>query len=250
MLEILAEFVCNSDMGVLAPMEQDVLRAHVADAACALVAGACSPEGIQLRALLRPGCAREEIGGIAAAIIRSTEVDDIHIESCVTPTSVAMPAALLAPNSDFAEAADAIRIGVELAVRMGLAIEGATALYRGLWPTCFATPIAVAAALCRLNRLDQERTTHALSMALMMSAGRLISAKVYRQPTGRWMPCLPGRFGAGRRACVCRWAEGYKGDPRIPKGHGLRTAVGASPAIGELLDDLARSRQPLPGVWD
>ena len=80
MLEILAEFVCNSDMGVLAPMEQDVLRAHVADAACALVAGACSPEGIQLRALLRPGCAREEIGGIAAAIIRSTEVDDIHIE--------------------------------------------------------------------------------------------------------------------------------------------------------------------------
>ena len=236
-LEKLADFVCGSDMSALALGEREVLRAHVADASVALVAGAHSPEGRQLLGLLRAGASPDEQAGVAAAIIRSTEVDDIHIESCVTPTSIAMPAALLAHDGHYLEAENVVRIAVELGVRMGLAIEGPSALNRGVWPTCFATPLAVAAALCRTHQLDRTRTVHALSMALMMSSGRI--GRFAGEPTGRWI-VLNEAFAAGVRA-YSAGARGYKGDPLLLDGPWLENAIGATPKLELLTRDLPRS---------
>ncbi len=237
-LEKLAEFVCGSRTDALSAPERAALRAHALDAAVALVAGAASPEGRELCALRSAGSSPAETAAIAAAVIRSTEVDDIHIESCVTPTSVAMPAALLAGGDDMGEAEDAIRIAIELSVRLGLAIEGPNALYRGVWPTCFATPLAVAGALCRMRRLDVARTTQALSMALMMSSGRI--GRFVGQPTGRWI-VLNAAFCDGVRAFEAA-ARGYKGDPTLLDGPWLQNAIGYAPQIDALTTDLEAAR--------
>ncbi len=239
-LERIADFVCGSDMGALTTQERVALRDHAIDSAVALVAGAASPEGRELAGLLPAGAASAEQAAVAAAIIRSTEVDDIHIESCVTPTSLAMPAALLTGGgdaSDLREAEDAIRIAVELSVRMGLAIEGPNALYRGVWPTCFSTPLAVAAALCRMRKLDAARTSHALSMALMMSSGRI--GRFAGQPTGRWI-VLNAAFADGVRAFEAGM-RGYKGDPGLLDGPWLQNALGYAPQTDALVDDLGSS---------
>ena len=241
-LETLAAFVSGSGMDALAAHERAALRHHAIDAAVALVAGAASPEGRELAGLLGPGARASEQAGVAAAVIRSTEVDDIHIESCVTPTSVAMPAALLAHEDSAryagAQAENAIRIALELSVRMGLAIEGPNALYRGVWPTCFATPLAVSAALCRMRGLDEARTAHALSMALMMSSGRI--GRFAGQPTGRWI-VLNAAFADGVRAYEAG-AHGYKGDVGLLDGPWLQNALGYAPQLDALVEDLPASR--------
>lgn len=237
-LEQIADFVCGSNMSVLTTDERAALCAHAADSAIALLAGARSPEGRHLVGLLGADAPPAEQAGLAAAIIRSTEVDDIHIESCVTPTSIAMPAALLTGCSDLSEAEDAVRIAVELSVRTGLAIEGPSALYRGVWPTCFATPLAVAAAMCRMQRLDRERTMHALSIALMTSSGRI--GRFAGQPTGRWI-LLNAAFTNGVRAYEAG-ARGYKGDPLLLEGPWLQNAIGAAPKTEAFTRDLSRSR--------
>jgi 2-methylcitrate dehydratase PrpD len=242
-LEQIAEFVCGSQMTVLNAEERAALRAHAADSAIALVAGASSPEGRHLVGLLGAGASPAEQAGVAAAIIRSTEVDDIHIEACVTPTSVAMPAALLTGRVDLGEAEDAVRIAVELSVRMGLAIEGPSALYRGVWPTCFSTPFAVAAAMCRMHLLDRVRTVHALSIALMTSSGRI--GRFAGQPTGRWI-VLNAAFANGVRAYEAG-ARGYKGDPALLEGPWLQNVIGAAPKVDALTHDLSRSRA-MPGL--
>jgi 2-methylcitrate dehydratase PrpD len=232
----MADFVCNSTMTTLAAGEQTILRQHAADAAVALIAGARSPEGRELIAL-RPRAGGADKAAIAAAIIRSTEVDDIHIQSCVTPTSVAMPAALLAGEGDLAQAEDAIRIAIEFSVRMGLAIDGPNTLYRGIWPTCFVTPLAVAAAQCRMRGMDAPRTAHALSMALMMSSGRI--GRFQGQPTGRWI-ILNAAFVNGV-AAVEAAAQGFKGDTTLLDGPWLQNAMGIAPDLNLLVENLDRA---------
>jgi len=207
------------------------LRLHAADAAVALVAGADSPEGRHLRAL-EPTPA--ESAGLAAAIIRSAETDDIHIASCVTPTSIALPAAALTGAHDAGSAENAIRVAVELAVRMGRAIDGPTALYRGIWPTCFAAPFAVAAALSRLRGLAADQCAHALSLALMMSSGR--GGRFAGEPSGRWL-LLMDAVADGIRAVEAA-THGFKGDAGLLDGPWLKNAVGGAPDMHALVDDL------------
>ena len=79
--------------------------------------------------------------------------------------------------------ASAIWVGTELMTRLGVAIDGARVLYRGLWPTYFTAPLGAAAIAARICRLSEEQTAHALSLALMLSAGR----------SGRFQGALPGR---------------------------------------------------------
>jgi 2-methylcitrate dehydratase PrpD len=164
----IARFVCHAPASALEPAQRAQLRRHVADAAIALIAGARSPEGATLLALSSNGDWTEGAAA-AAGVIRSTEVDDIHLASCTTPTSVVMPAALLTtPDLTPDRVEDAIHVGIEVMVRLGLAINGPAVLYKGVWPTCFATPFSVAATVARLWALDEATTVQALSLALML----------------------------------------------------------------------------------
>ena len=119
--------------------------------------------------------------------------------------------------------ASAIWIGTELMTRLGVAIDGARILYRGLWPTYFTAPLGAAAIASRMLHLSEEQTAHALSLALMLSAGR----------SGRFHGALPGRsvilaMAVGERHSCGAGREGWRrrrpGAARRPVAQATRTA--------------------------
>jgi 2-methylcitrate dehydratase PrpD len=126
--------------------------------------------------------------------------------------------------------ASAIWVGTELMTRLGVAIDGARVLYRGLWPTYFTAPLGAAAIAARIRGLNEEQTAQALSLALMLSAGR----------SGRFQGALPGRSvilamatSAGIRAAEAA-AQGVGGDPGLLDGPWLRDAQGIEASLDAL----------------
>jgi 2-methylcitrate dehydratase PrpD len=224
-LRELSAFVQGASAATLPEAERAMLRRHVADTLVAAAAGAQTTEGQALRKVL-PCISIADAAGMIAAVIRHTEIDDIHTRSCTTPSSVTVPAALALAiehsEYDPDTVASAIWIGTELMARLGVAIDGARILYRGLWPTYFTAPLGTAAIAARMLRLSEEQTAHALSLALMLSAGR----------SGRFHGALPGRSvilamatANGIRAAQAA-KDGVGGDPALLDGPWLKDAQG------------------------
>lgn len=175
-LETFGEFVATRRE--LPPDVHGLLRLHAADTVAAWVAAGSTPEARQLLAY------RERLRGdhfgasvdviVNCALTRSSEVDDIHIASMITPGSIVVPAALsiaaLRPDTDAVTLNAAMVAGYEAMIRFGLAINGATIPARGIWPTYFAAAFGVAAVASRLFNLDAMQTAHALGFALTQSA--------------------------------------------------------------------------------
>ena len=221
----LAHFVREASVARLPVEQQGMLRRHVADIAIAGIAGARTHEAAALRALA-PGARGVEEIAIAAAIVRHTEVDDIHLASCTTPSSVAVPVALMLAAEhgaiDAARVADAVWVGTELVTRFGVAIDGPNALYRGVWPTCVGAPLGVAAIAARLWNFDQSQTQDALSLALMLMAGR--TGRFAGALSGRWVLFI-GAIAEGLRAANAA-RQGFCGDASILDGPWLEKAQG------------------------
>jgi 2-methylcitrate dehydratase PrpD len=235
----LAAFVCGASVTSLPAAERAIQRRHVADTLLAAAVGAWTEEGCQLRYVL-PKDSIADAAGMAAAVVRHTEIDDIHTPSCTTPSSVTVPTALAlaraAGITDPERVAGAIWVGTELLVRLGLAIDGARILYRGVWPTYFAAPLAAAAVAARMGSLSENETAHALSLALMLTAGR----------SGRFHGKVPGRsvilgiaVSAGVQAAQAA-RRGVGGDPDLLDGPWLRDAHGLQADLGALTTNLGR----------
>src|SRR5262249_5647881 len=190
---------CSASIKSLPEPERAIQRRHVADTFAAATAGALTSEGHALRSML-PHMSVADAIGLQTAVIRHTEIDDIHTLSCVTPSSVTVPTALCLTRSrnefDPDTVASAIWIGTELMTRLGVALNGARILYRGIWPTYFTAPFGAAAIAARIGRLSEDQTTHALSLALMLTAGR--RPGLPGQPPAP--PGLPAPAGAHARA--------------------------------------------------
>jgi 2-methylcitrate dehydratase PrpD len=236
-LRDLAGFVCGASVASLPEAERAIQRRHIADTLVAAVAGIQTSEGRALRALL-PRDSVPEIVGMQAAIIRHTEIDDIHTPSCTTPSSVAVPTALGLARAggifDPERVASAIWVGTELMTRLGVAIDGARILYHGVWPTYFAAPFAAAAIAARLESMSVDETAHALSLALMLAAGR----------SGRFQGRIPGRsvilgmaVSDGMRAADAA-RQGVGGDPDLLDGPWLREAHRLEADLGALTSSL------------
>lgn len=236
-LQELARFVTRASAAALPDVERAMLRRHVADTLLAAVAGARTSEGQALQKVL-PRTSVADAAGLLAAVVRHTEIDDIHTRSCTTPSSVTVPTALTLAGEHGAFDADtvasAIWIGTELMTRLGVAIDGARILYRGLWPTYFTAPLGTAAIASRMLHLSEEQTAHALSLALMLSAGR----------SGRFHGALPGRsvilamaVANGIRAAQAA-KDGVGGDPALLDGSWLKDAHGIDAKIEALTHGL------------
>jgi 2-methylcitrate dehydratase PrpD len=210
----LASFVAGAKASALPGAQRERLRLHLTDTVVAAVAGARIPEGEALRSLCRSDDLASEIG-LQAAAARLTEIDDIHLASCTTPSAGIVPIALRIAahvrQFDPDEVASAIWVGTEMTVRLGLAIDGPQLLYRGIWPTYFAAPVAAAAAVARMLRLDETQTAHALSLALMLVAGGV--GRIHGAPSGRWF--LYANAVAGGIAAALAARTGYAGDPEL-----------------------------------
>jgi 2-methylcitrate dehydratase PrpD len=236
-LRDLAHFVCTASVTSLPESERAIQRRHVADTFVAATAGTLTSEGRALRTVL-PHVSVADAIGLQVAVIRHTEIDDIHTRSCVTPSSVTVPTALSFARSrnefDPDTVASAIWVGTELMTRLGVALNGARILYRGIWPTYFTAPLGAAAIAARIGKLNEEQTTHALSLALMLTAGR----------SGRFHGKLPGRsvilalaVANGVRAADAA-RQGVGGDPELLHTTWLKDAHGIEANLGALTTGL------------
>jgi 2-methylcitrate dehydratase PrpD len=210
----LAAFVAGAKTSALPAAEQERLRLHFTDTAVAALVGAHIPEGRALHSLGDDGALATRIGRQAAAI-RLTEIDDIHLPSCTTPSAGVVPVALMlaAQTQTFVpgEIASAIWVGTEIMTRLGVAAHGPQILYRGIWPTYLGAPVAAAATAARLLGLNEARTGHALSLAVMLMAGGV--GRIHGAPSGRWF-LYANAVAAGVAAAEAARSD-YRGDPDI-----------------------------------
>lgn len=220
------------------------LALHAADGVLALLAGEGTSEGKALHAFF----ARTEptpLGAAAgnAAVMRLTEIDDIHRPSMVTATAIALPAALAmgahglgvpgaqARLPDTGLFLDALFAGHEVAVRMARALGGARLLEKGIWPSYVVAPVGAAAAAGRMLGLGPDRMRHALALALSQTP-RIVGKSSGERP-GRWL-----LFGnAVRSGCLAALAagDGIDGDTGILNAGWLQSmgAPAASPPAAD-----------------
>lgn len=209
----LAAFVARAKASGLPAADRERLRLHFVDTLVAAKAGAHIPEGKALQSLGDNGALAVRIGRQAAAI-RLTEIDDIHLPSCTTPSAGVVPVALMLAAQqkfDLDELASAIWAGTEIMTRLGVAVRGPQILYRGIWPTYLAAPVAAAATSARLAGLSEARIGDALSLAVMLMAGGV--GRVHGAPSGRWFlyaNAVAAGVAATQAACAA-----YRGDPEI-----------------------------------
>jgi len=111
--------------------------------------------------------------GIAA---HGLEMDDVENASSLHPGVVVLPAALALAEQLGSAAADfyvAVVAGYEVTLRVGAALNPASAYERGFHPTAVCGALGAAAASARLLGLSPAQTTGALGIAGSMAAGSM-----------------------------------------------------------------------------
>lgn len=183
-LETIAGFVQYFELETLPPETLDRLELHFLDTLGALHAGRELPEARAVRELTAessPLCAN-------VATVRVTEADDIHLTSCTTPGSVVVPTALALELTSPRAFLEALAVGYELMLRLGLAIDGPHVLARGIWPTLFGAPLVSASMASRAFELSLEQTRGALATALALTTGTAIRpGSTSPGGTSRWL---------------------------------------------------------------
>lgn len=232
-LDQLAEFIAEG--GNDSAKVRECLSLHLLDTIGAWLAGRKTEDGKKLARLeSAPGQPIPVWGpqsldrvALGVATTRLTEIDDIHMPSCTTPSSVVIPTALLLAERlqrrDVRAFTQALSAGYEVMTRFGVCVAGPALLSRGIWPTYLAAPVCAAAVGSRLLGLPADKTANALGIALTMTSG---APGRPLGPTPRWF--LLGL--AARAGCTSAMAasEGYAGDRTLLDGdwwmraHGMR----------------------------
>ncbi len=244
-LEQLASFTArsNTPSGDL----REVLELHLVDIVGAWTASLRTHEGVGLlrwRTTMREGLAPGAMAQLRldvathCALARLSEIDDIHLASTTTPGAIVVPAAVTIAaalgDRDPAALAAAATTGYEIMVRFGRAIDGASILYRGIWPTYFATPLGIAAVASRLLALDARATAHALALALVRSAPGVGHHNA--ATTSRWL-AVGEAAGAGLTAALAARA-GFTSDLTLLDGGFLPGVYNVKPDAAVLTDGL------------
>lgn len=113
------------------------------------------------------------VNGITA---HGLELDDTFEESSLHPAVAVFPAVLaLADEHGYSvrEVLHAAAVGYDVMCTAGVLLGAAESYGRGFHPTGVAGVLGVAAAVASLFRLDEDRSTHALSLAANLAAGSL-----------------------------------------------------------------------------
>jgi 2-methylcitrate dehydratase PrpD len=197
------------------------LDIHVLDTIAALIAGHGTTEGRRILSLSdddgrAPAILADNVlDRIASrvALARHTEIDDIDIQSCVTPGAVATVTALTLAES-ISTHPRAITAAILAAYRvmtdLGRAAGGSTLLHRGYWPTYVVAPIGAAAATATLLGLDETATAHAMALALAQTAA---APGGPAEPNPRWL--LLGLAARSGVVAAFAAARGVPGDPTL-----------------------------------
>jgi 2-methylcitrate dehydratase PrpD len=104
------------------------------------------------------------------------EMDDVENKSSLHPGVVVFPAALALAEQIGASPADfyaSVVAGYEVTLRVGAALNPASAYERGFHPTAVCGTLGAAVASARLLRLSPDQTNMALGIAGSMAAGSM-----------------------------------------------------------------------------
>jgi 2-methylcitrate dehydratase PrpD len=246
----LAQFVAGPAPDRLAVIHADTIAVHLVDTLAALAAGATSAIGRSLLAtesspdrpyLSVPTQHWLDRAALSSAIIRSTDIDDIHRTSCVTPSSAVVPPALALAEAMGGDAAarvpGAVLAGAELMIRLAQACRGPEILYAGIWPTSLTAALGAAASCARMLDLDAATTAHALGGALSIAAGRM-------GPAPGTLPMRWFLFGQQvRTGCLAALAaaRGEEADLNLLDGRWLDAVLAAKPDLDTLTRDLGET---------
>ena len=146
-----------------------------------------------------------------SAAARCTEVDDIHLASCITPSAIIVPVALVTaahrPQTSGADVIAACLAGYEAIIRLGLAIDGPGILYQGLWPTYLCAGIGSAATASALLGLTTGQTAQALAIASAMAGGANARSD---SPCAKWL--MAGQAAQSGVLAAIAAKRGFLGD--------------------------------------
>jgi 2-methylcitrate dehydratase PrpD len=241
-----------ADSGPPAEDLRELAQLHLIDTVGALIASTRMPEGLRLLRF-RAGMpeAAEAHGALAldlstrCALARASEIDDIHLPSMTTPGAVViagaltLAAAMPAVAAQEAAAQDlmaAIVAGYEAMIRLGRAVDGPSILYRGIWPTYFAAPFAIAAVAARLLGLDAGACANALALALTRAAPGVGHHNA--QSTSRWL-AVGAAAGSGLAAALAAKA-GFTSDIELVESKFLSGIYAITPDVAALTEGLGR----------
>ncbi|MCX7311296.1 MAG: MmgE/PrpD family protein [Hyphomicrobiales bacterium] len=204
-------------------------RLHTADTIGAWIAACGTAEGRALLVFRKDSDALADRVAVNVALTRLSEIDDIHLGAMVTPGAIVVPSALTVaatlPDLAANDVIAAIVAGYEAMIRLGVAIDGPSVLYRGIWPTYFAAPFGTAAVAARLLKLDERQTANALATALIMAAPGV--GHHAAPTTARW---LAVGYAAGRGLQAAQSAAaGFTSDLKIADGDFLKNIFGLAP---------------------
>jgi len=182
-----------------------------------------------------------------AALVHGTlaharDFDDTFPDSVVHPGSVVVPAVLAVAeeiDAGWPELATAVVLGYEIAARLGR-VAGRGFHARGFHATGIVGPVAAAATVSHLLKLDADATADALGLATSMSSGLLAFL-----PDGAWSKWLHTGWSAHGGIIAAELArQGFRGPH-----HGFDDPAGlfgaflgrdASPEYGLLTRDLGK----------
>ena len=155
------------------------------------------------------------VNGIAA---HGLEMDDVENRSSLHPGVVVFPAALALAEqlgSSPADLSAAVVAGYEVTLRVGAALNPASAYERGFHPTAVCGAFGAAAASARLLQLSAQQTNMALGIAGSMASGSM----AYLQ-NGAWTKRLhPGWASHAGITAARLAAAGFVGPDDIFTGH-------------------------------
>jgi 2-methylcitrate dehydratase PrpD len=222
---------------------RELVELHVIDTIGAWIASMGSAEGrllLNFRAAMRESARADAALALdlatRCALARSSEIDDIHLASMTTPGGIVIPAALTLASATPAVTLDdltaATLAGYEAMIRLGGAIDGPSVLYRGIWPTYFAAPFAVAAVTARILKLDAKKTANALALALTLSAPGV--GAHHSETSARWFAIGE----AARKGLTAALAaqQGFTSDLDLLAGNFFPQIFAISPHVEALTD--------------
>jgi 2-methylcitrate dehydratase PrpD len=168
----------------------------------------------------------------------AVELDDVTTESSLHPGVAVIPTALaLAEELDASPAAllEAIVSGYEVTMRVGNALNPASAYARGFHPTGVAGVFGATLAAGRLLGLDGEALTNALGIA-----GTLASGSLEYLADGAWTKRLNPGWAGHAGITAARLAQaGFTGPASVFEGRlGVLHAYTDAPNPERLLDGL------------
>jgi len=226
----------------LSDVVRQAVGLHVVDTVGALIAGTQTAEGqalLRLRAQAEPRDLAVDVM-MLCALTRMTEIDDIHLASMTTPGSIVIPGALAVataqPRHDTEALVAAIAAGYEAMIRLGLALDGPTILYRGIWPTYFAAPFGIAAVASWLLGLDAAQTANALALALTYAAP---GVGHHNAPTtARWISA--GQAARNGLAAAQAALAGFTADVALLDGGFFPAVYNITPNLATFTGELGR----------